>query len=76
MEIRGPEIMNFDLKSVSVAIGIASAAVTLAFRLRPRFSNRLKRDLELLKLTREAQANYLPLQRRVDAQIHATDEGK
>lgn len=62
--------MNFDLQTVSVLIGVASAAVTLAFRLMPRSADRLKRDLELLKLAREAKASFLPLQRHVDAQIH------
>lgn len=62
--------MDLDLKSVSAFIAIASAVVGLAFKLMPRSSDRLKRDLKLLKLTREAEANYLPLQRRVDAQIH------
>jgi VIT1/CCC1 family predicted Fe2+/Mn2+ transporter len=62
--------MEFDLKTASVLIGTASAAVGLAFKLMPRSSDRLKRDLELLKLTREAKANHLPLQRRIDAQIN------
>lgn len=62
--------MNFDLQSVSVMLGIASAIVGLAFKLMPRASDRLKRDLELLKLAREAKASYLPLQRHVDAQIN------
>jgi hypothetical protein len=62
--------MDFDLKSVSVLIGVASAIVGLAFKLMPRSSDRLKRDLELLKLAHDAKANHLPLQRHVDAQIN------
>jgi hypothetical protein len=61
--------MDLDLKSVSVLLGIASTVATLAFKLMPRSADRLKRDLELLKLAREANANHLPLQRHVDAQI-------
>lgn len=62
--------MDFGLKTVSVLIGVASATVTLAFKLMPRSADRLKRDLELLKLARDAKANFLPLQRHVDAQIY------
>jgi hypothetical protein len=61
--------MDVDLKTISVLLGIASSVVALAFKLLPRSSDRLKRDLELLKLARDAKANHLPLQRHVDAQI-------
>lgn len=61
--------MEIDLKAVSVALGIASSAVALAYRLKPNPASRLKRDLELLKLARETQANYFALQRHVDAQM-------
>lgn len=62
--------MNFELQTLSVLIGVASAVVTLGYKLMPRSFDRLKRDLELLKLAREAKANFLPLQRHVDAQIN------
>ncbi|MGJ4914399.1 hypothetical protein [Bradyrhizobium oligotrophicum] len=62
--------MNFDLQTFSVLTGVASAVVGLAYKLMPRSVDRLKRDLELLKLAREAKANFLPLQRHVDAQIN------
>lgn len=61
--------MDFDLKTISVVLGIASSFVALAYKLKPNPSARLKRDLELLKLARETKANYFALQRHVDAQI-------
>lgn len=62
--------VDFDAKTVSVVVGIASSLVALGVKLFPKASDRLKRDLELLKLARESKANYLPIQRHVDAQIN------
>jgi hypothetical protein len=61
--------MDFDLKTVSVLLAIASAVVTLLLKIAPRSTTRLKRDLELLKLARQAKVNHLPLERHIDAQI-------
>jgi hypothetical protein len=64
--------MDFDPKTLVVLLGISSAVVALAYRFMPRATDRLRRDLELLRLARGAKVNHLALQRHVDAQIHET----
>lgn len=64
--------MEFDPKSLSVMLGIVSALVAVAYRFMPRATDRLRRDLELLRLARGAKVNHRALQRHVDAQIHET----
>jgi hypothetical protein len=62
-------MVELDVKNISILVGIASAVLTIVLKFMPRPSDQLKHDLELLKLAREARANYLPLQRSVDAQV-------
>jgi hypothetical protein len=62
--------MDFDPKTLLVLLGISSAVVAVAYMFMPRSTDRLRRDLELLRLARGAKVNHLALQRHVDAQIH------
>jgi hypothetical protein len=64
--------MDLDPKSLTVLLGITSTVVAVAYRFMPRATDRLRRDLELLRLARGAKVNHLALQRHVDAQIHET----
>ena len=64
--------MDFEPRTLLVLLGMSSAVVAVAYRLMPRSTDRLRRDLELLRLARGAKVNHLALQRHVDAQIHET----
>lgn len=61
--------MDFDIKAVSVVLGIASSIIALLYKIKPNPAASLKRDLELLKLAQETKASYFALQRHIDAQI-------
>jgi hypothetical protein len=61
--------MDLDPKSIVVLVGTATMAAAVAYRLMPRSTDRLRRDLELLRLARGARVNHHALQRHVDAQI-------
>lgn len=61
--------MDLDPKSLVVLVGTATMAAAVAYRLMPRSTDRLRRDLELLRLARGTRVNHLALQRHVDAQI-------
>ena len=65
-------MMELDPKSLTALLGITSIVVAVAYRLMPRSTDRLRRDLELLRLARGARVDHLALQRHVDAQIHET----
>lgn len=62
--------MDIDFKTISVVVGIASASLGLLYRIIPKRYDRLKKNLELLKLAKEAEVNYLPLLRHVNSIIH------
>ena len=62
--------MDLDPKSLTALLGITSIVVAVAYRFMPRSTDRLRRDLELLRLARGAKVDHLALQRHVDAQIH------
>jgi len=64
--------MDLDPKSIVVLVGTATMAAAVAYRLMPRSTDRLRRDLELLRLARGTRVNHLALQRHVDAQIQET----
>ena len=57
------------LPSIATLIGIISTVVTLALRFMPRESDRLKHNMELLKLAKESDVNHLPIEREVEVQI-------
>ncbi|HDY8011854.1 TPA: hypothetical protein ACGUOU_004553 [Vibrio vulnificus] len=65
--------MELDLKGwltlIATFIGIISTIITLALRFMPRESDKLKHNLELLKLAKESEINHLPIAREVEAQI-------
>lgn len=67
--------MDLDPRSIVVLVGTATMAAAVAYRLMPRSTDRLRRDLELLRLARGAKVNHLALQRHVDAQIQETYVG-
>lgn len=62
--------MDIDYKNISLVVGAASALLGLLYKLLPNRSDRLKKDMELLKLAKETEANHLPLLRRVNSQIY------
>lgn len=64
--------MDLDPKSIVVLVGTATMAAAVAYRLMPRSTDRLRRDLELLRLARGTRVNHVALQRHVDAQIEET----
>lgn len=62
--------MDIDFKTISVVVGIASTSLGILYRVTPKRSDRIKKNLELLKLAKETEANHLPLLRHVNTIIH------
>jgi hypothetical protein len=62
--------LEFSLKNISIAITIISALIGIVYKLIPRSSDRLKKDLELLKLAKETEVNHLPLERHINHRIN------
>ncbi|MFN6569891.1 hypothetical protein [Dendronalium sp. ChiSLP03b] len=62
--------MDIDYRAISLIVSSLAALLGLLYQVLLGQSNQLKRELELLKLAKEAEANYLPLLRSVNSQIH------
>ncbi|EIX4885691.1 hypothetical protein MDT45_004602, partial [Vibrio vulnificus] len=61
--------LNGWLTLIATLIGIISTVVTLALRFMPRESDRLKHNMELLKLAKESDVDHIPIAREVEVQI-------
>ncbi len=61
---------NIDIKTIIAIVGVLGTLITIVQKFLPNEIDHLKKLVELLKMSKETEVNYLPLKRKVDIQIH------
>lgn len=64
------DFMDIDLKNLSIIVGVVSTIIGLAYKLMPRASDNIKKELELLKMAKDTGVNHLPILRHLNSRIH------